>query len=106
MFKKLVLLFLLVLSSVFISYAEDTSVCGKSYMLTIDHELYILKFNSASFGPDCGGTTTFYWSDQKKEYNFQTQDIFFIKIINFGDFILKSNKLIYMDPKAITLTEY
>ena len=44
MFKKLVLLFLLVLSTVSILYAEDTGVCGKSYMITMDHEMYILKF--------------------------------------------------------------
>jgi len=106
MFKKLVLLFLLVLSVVSLSYAEDTSVCGKSYMVTMEHEMYILKFNTSSFGPDCTGTATFYWSDQKKDYNFQTQDIFFVKIINLGDFILKGTKLIFIDPKAITLTEY
>jgi hypothetical protein len=37
----------------------DTGVCGKSYMLTVDHELYLMKFSSSSFGPDCSGSAVF-----------------------------------------------
>ena len=84
----------------------DTGVCGKSYMVTIDHELYLLKFSLSSFGPDCSGNATFMWSDQKKTYPFQTSEIYFVKVTGLGEFVLRNSELIFLDPDGIRLTEY
>jgi hypothetical protein len=84
----------------------QTSVCGRSYMITMDYELYILKFPISSFGPDCSGTMTFYWSNQNKSYTFTTQDEVFVDIVNLGNFALRNNKLYYIDPNTIILKEF
>lgn len=104
--KKLLLpiLFALILASP--AFAADTSVCGKSYTLTIDHELYLMKFPSTIFGPDCAGNAVFMWGDQKKTYPFVTSEIYFIKVTGLGDFVLRNSELIFLDPDGIRLTEY
>ena len=104
--KKLLLhiLFALILASP--AFAADTGVCGKSYVLTIDHELYLMKFPSTIFGPDCSGDAVFMWSDQKKTYPFMTSEIYFIKVTGLGEFVLRNSELIFLDPGGIRLTEY
>ena len=100
----LLALFLLIASPY--AVAEDTGVCGKSYMMTVDHELYLMKFSSSTFGPDCSGNAVFLWGDQKKTYPFQTTEIYFIKVTGLGEFVLRNNELIFLEPDGIRLTEY
>ncbi len=86
--------------------AEDTGVCGKSYMITINHEMYLLKFNPSPFGPDCNGSATFYWSNMKRTYTFATTDGYFVAVSGLGDFVIRGGRLFFMDPGGIILTEY
>lgn len=105
MFKKLVFAFLVLFMCINISFAEEDGVCGKTFMYAYNHELYILKFNMSAIGPDCNGTMVFYWSNQSKEYYFYTEDLVFITVTNFGEFVLKDGKLKYLDPDGFTFEE-
>ena len=102
----LIMLFVLMMSVTALAAEADTGVCGKSYTLTIDHELYLMKFPSTIFGPDCSGDAVFMWADQKKTYPFVTSEIYFIKVTGLGEFVLRNNELIFLDPDGIRLTEY
>jgi len=102
----LIMLFALIMASPVLAAEADTGVCGKSYMLTIDHELYLMKFSSASFGPECSGNAVFLWGDQKKTYPFVTSEIYFIKVAGLGEFVLRNTELIFLDPGGIRMTEY
>jgi hypothetical protein len=76
----LIMLFALSLASPVMAAESDTGVCGKSYMLNVDHELYLMKFSSSPFGPECSGNAVFMWADQKKTYPFQVSEIYFVKV--------------------------
>jgi hypothetical protein len=100
------MLFAFSLAAPAIAADADTGVCGKSYVLTVDHELYLMKFPSTIFGPDCSGDAVFMWADQKKTYPFQTSENYFIKVTGLGEFVLRNSDLIFLDPGGIRLTEY
>lgn len=84
----------------------QTSVCGKSYMLIVSSELYVIDFPNSPIAPDCYGTMTFYWGNQSKQYAFITTDSVFIDITNFGLFALRGSSLYYITPSVSILKEF
>ncbi len=74
--------------------------------LTVDHELYLMKFSSSTVRPECSGNAIFMWADQKKIYPFATSEIYFIKVTGLGEFELRNTMLIFLDPDGIRLTGY
>jgi len=113
--KKLFFALFFVLCFSVFAFADDEVVCGKEFKVTIDYELYILKFLEPGSGLPCtGGYVNFYWQNQYKQYYFQVYDNYYVQILMLGNnntsqatnFMFRDKKLKYLDPNALTFTEY
>ena len=106
--KKLILALILFILFIPIAFADNNpinSVCGNTYTLALNNQLYLADFPPSTFGPACGGTMTLYWSNQSRQYSFTTYENIFTTINGLGFFVLEDTKLIYIDPKTIILNQ-
>jgi len=97
--KKLLLVALFVLLFSIPSFASD--VCGKSYKW----DSFTMKFSTSPFGPGCSGNVEVKSNNQAVVYQFISFDNI-ITVFDLGEFVLRSNELIYICPAGIILTEY
>lgn len=109
--KKVYILLIAIIFSVCLTISAiadenpTNTVCGKTFMLTLGQDMYLAVFPESVFGPSCGGTMTLYWSNQNRQYSFNTYENIFTNITGLGQFVLKDTNLIYMTPGALTLVE-
>jgi hypothetical protein len=94
--------------------AEDSVICGKDFKVVIEYDIYILQFLETSSSLPCtGGYVNMFWQDRKEQYSFFVYDDYYVQIFMMANnvsqnvnFMFRNGKLVYIDPRALTFTEF
>ena len=97
--KFLFLFFFLLCSNV---YANEQSVCGKTFMFFYNEVNYLMKFSNPIEDLPCtSGTATLYWFNKTFNYSFSIDSNGFVKVNNIGNMVYFKDQLFIKsnDPK-------